>query len=654
MKKIFTLLACVLMAGSAFGQGKVTLVNSNLEGTQDPTWSYFWTQDGRLEGVTDEATGQGYVGLGDDKDIPGWRQFAEIVDDPVKANNHCIKVHVRSQADGEAAGNLRQDGGTIVSWDTQFFIYTKEEMPVGKFIRLKMKVRGDIGGSFDSQAHETPGEYTYYTLFGNYTYSTKWETYTTAWTEVTSNHVTNEGHSFFRAIAFNLASSNFTEGNNIYFDDIKLEMADEKPEEEVQDEGGFFNFLRHGTESADVFNLHDRTFTTFTARNFLTGDDEQAEIITDTDGLPAIKVTALDVQKYTVLDAEGNPVLDENGEPTTKTGIIRWNEEKQQNDTVNADDWLCQFFVTVHHKFTPGEKYRIKFKYRADKASNEDGTTKASFDSQIHTYPGDYKHYAAIGSKDFTTEWQDFEPIEGTLPSSFQNSSPNCQTIAFNLYKLKEANNYYFRFEEISFTEGYIKDEERTLGSADLDLPVNSDIDEKSTTIDMADALKVLEAEDFSFMTNETDGMKLFTQLPPKEEGDDPIETFSNILPWTDGGFVNGEGYYVDSDFDQGVQIRFNDETIDGTKINLNVWNNAEAGISFADGNTLNTKLCISKGGWYYVYNIALMSEDTFAGINGIKQVKADNGLIYNIAGQRVDGSYKGLVIKNGQKFVQK
>ncbi|MBO6031234.1 MAG: hypothetical protein J6Q22_07160, partial [Prevotella sp.] len=59
----------------------------------------------------------------------------------------------------------------------------------------------------------------------------------------------------------------------------------------------------------------------------------------------------------------------------------------------------------------------------------------------------------------------------------------------------------------------------------------------------------------------------------------------------------------------------------------------------------------------YYVYNITLGSKETIdqlAGIKGVKQVKANNGLIYNLAGQRVDASYKGLVIKNGVKAIQR
>ena len=40
--------------------------------------------------------------------------------------------------------------------------------------------------------------------------------------------------------------------------------------------------------------------------------------------------------------------------------------------------------------------------------------------------------------------------------------------------------------------------------------------------------------------------------------------------------------------------------------------------------------------------------------INNIEMNKSYNGAIYNIAGQKVTSSYKGLVIINGRKFVNK
>ena len=45
--------------------------------------------------------------------------------------------------------------------------------------------------------------------------------------------------------------------------------------------------------------------------------------------------------------------------------------------------------------------------------------------------------------------------------------------------------------------------------------------------------------------------------------------------------------------------------------------------------------------------------------VDGIENIVVDeavkgNGAIYNIAGQRVDKSYKGIVIKNGKKYIAK
>ena len=53
-----------------------------------------------------------------------------------------------------------------------------------------------------------------------------------------------------------------------------------------------------------------------------------------------------------------------------------------------------------------------------------------------------------------------------------------------------------------------------------------------------------------------------------------------------------------------------------------------------------------------HIYKIEVTSGAS--GIQAVKTVKADNGFIYNLAGQRVDANYKGVVIKNGQKMIQK
>ena len=140
-----------------------------------------------------------------------------------------------------------------------------------------------------------------------------------------------------------------------------------------------------------------------------------------------------------------------------------------------------------------------------------------------------------------------------------------------------------------------------------------------------------------------------------EEEGDEPDEVFKTVDSWTDGGFVNAQGYFIGEDIN-GIEVGLDEDSFNGNTIDFHVWNNPDTGISFADGNTVKTQLCISKAGWYYIYNVTLMSQEAYdaTGISTVKAAKNGNNLIYNLAGQRVDNNYKGLVIKNGKKLVQK
>ena len=55
----------------------------------------------------------------------------------------------------------------------------------------------------------------------------------------------------------------------------------------------------------------------------------------------------------------------------------------------------------------------------------------------------------------------------------------------------------------------------------------------------------------------------------------------------------------------------------------------------------------------YYFDNISWKVEGATA-IQQVKAGKAENGARYNLAGQKVGASYKGIVIQNGKKFIQK
>jgi len=666
MKKLFTLLVGTLMAGSAFGQANWTniVVNGDFEaeapayenynGMAADAWNSFWVHEWP-KGEAGETQYQGTV---------------TIVDGVGNNGTRCAKVVARSDEQAIAAGNRTEANGALASWDCQFFIYATEPMPQGKEVRLTMWVKGDKAGSIETQAHWGPGDYNHYQLFGNVSVTTEWQKVVLEGT-VTADQSKEADGKAFQSVAFNLSTDK--EGNVFYFDDVKLQMRDPK-QDDGSDAGAWINFMRRGIYSKDNIVGKNDQGATFQCTNYtfqdLTkpeGEQQQPAPVVEVPGEPGVMAVHIPVQGYKIveepdLDEEGQPQYDEDGNEKMKS-VYYWNDGRLVPGINGNPDgaaaparWMCQFFVSTLHKMVPGEKYRFKFRAKADKPT--------SLGTQAHFGPGQYKDYNTFGSEtDFPigTDWTEFNLGEAqgkTIPSGVgkPTSEYGCQTITFDCVPLEgEDNNFYLIVDEFSFTEKYVLDSDRTLGDPEeLQLPINEGEEEKATQIDMANMLTTFELEDFDFLKNPKsgDGMKLFMIKEPDDPEDDPIESFSGLLPWADGGFINGQGQYIDED--TGVQLYFDDESIDGTKVNLNVWNNPDSGIPFAEGKTVQTKLAISNAGWYYVYNITLGTEATLAGIKTVKTEKVNNGYIYNLSGQRVDESYKGLVIKNGQKLIQK
>ena len=661
MKKLFTLLVGALMAGSAFGQKNWTSVIEGGDMESDMPTYEAW-QDGGFDysAIPADAWNSFWVHEWPGDQTKRYDGTANVVADPADPTNHCLKVVIRSRAEGEAAGNLTKDytgnDGTYGSWDCQFFIYAKAPIPAGKEIRLILKVKADREGSFETQNHSLPGTYIDANSFGNPKYTTEWQTLKL--TEFTVSE--DEANAGFQSIAFNLCTDE--DANVLYLDDIKLQIRDPK-EEEGGEAGAWINFMRKGIYSDDHITGVNSSGDPWECSNFTVqdlnkpeGEQQQKAPIVEVPGEPGVYAVQVPVKSYYAkevedLDEDGNQQFDDDGNVKMKS-VYYWNDGVEIGTSAPAR-WQNQFFVSTLHKMVKGEKYRFKFKVKADRPT--------ALGTQAHTGPGQYVSYNTFGSEsDFPigTEWTTFELGEAqgkTVPSG----ANGCQTITFDCVSLQDEeaeckpNNFYFIFEECSFTEKYVTIGDRTLGTPqELQLPINEGEEEKATTIDATPMLNTFEVEDFSFLDSDKDGIKLYTIIEPDDPEDDPTPSFSGLLRWTDGGFVNGDGLYIDDDM--GVQLFFDDSSIDGNNIDIKVWNNPDSGIPFAEGKTVQTKLAISNSGWYYVYNITLGTEATLAGIKTVKTEKSGNGLIYNLSGQRVDGSYKGLVIKNGQKMIQK
>lgn len=87
-----------------------------------------------------------------------------------------------------------------------------------------------------------------------------------------------------------------------------------------------------------------------------------------------------------------------------------------------------QFWLVCPSTFTQGQRYEFTADVRADKDA------KAS--TQIHTNPGTYVHYEALGDIEFTRDWKTVK-VSGTM-------SRDGKSIAFNLSEMAAANTYYF------------------------------------------------------------------------------------------------------------------------------------------------------------------------------------------------------------------
>ena len=686
MKKLFTLLVGALFVGNAFGQELV--INGDCESEMPADHYTFWVQDTRIDGVEEAPGADPYQhAITHSSGEKGWLGHADVVENPF-GKGHCVQVHVASRAESESLGTARIENGTYVAWNTQFFVYLKEPVPAGKWLTLTMKVRTDRDGSMSGQAHQTPGDYTYYSLFTENDISYEKNKWNKVWrkAQVSSNHTTGSGdndNTYFQAVCFNVTIPDAAQSFELYFDDISIVMSDEEPQQPaIEDTSDWINFLRKGIYSEDHItgigknNGKDEAFecTNFTIqvpREDGNGTDlVKAPLVETDDGKVAVRVP---VRGYKIVEEqdtiEGGELkyeTDENGElvidPETGQPIpvmvkrYYWSNGNLIG-TSAPQRWACQFFVSTLHKMKGGERYKFKFQVKADKATK--------MGTQGHYGPSQYKDYNTFGSdNDFTvgTDWTTYDLGEAqgkTIPSG----AAGCQTCCFDCITLEGEDNYfYFIFEEFSYTEQNVTISDRTLGEEDAYWVAPGLGEEESNTIDATPMLAAFEEESLAFMDNtEKNGVKLITWTHPEDPDEDPELTYSGLREWTNGGVIAKDGYFVDDDYITGISLYFDAESVDGNNVNLGIYNDPDSGIEFADGQTVATDFCVSSSGWYYIYHAKLANAATIeqlkaeaAGIQGVKVVKANNGYIYNLAGQRVDSNYKGVVIKNGQKAIQK
>ena len=131
-----------------------------------------------------------------------------------------------------------------------------------------------------------------------------------------------------------------------------------------------------------------------------------------------------------------------NGATTNSTIVAMAGKDNSRGIVVKSADnpsqaWDTQFWIKFNEALPMGSKLHVEFDYVANKAAK--GTTQA------HGNPGDYQHWAGIGDVNFTTEWQHFSTdIEVSADMATGNNGKGLLSIAFNLAEEKTATVYRF------------------------------------------------------------------------------------------------------------------------------------------------------------------------------------------------------------------
>lgn len=285
---------------------------------------------------------------------------------------------------GERTCILVQSGDMEeAAWDTQFWlIFPGKTFKEGDSWSVKMNVMAEKAASSGTQVHKGAGDYLHWAAIGTVEFTTEWKEYS-----ATGSFDGSMAGGY--SIAFNL--NDFSEANKYYFDDI--------------------SFMVNGEEWIVNGNLDDPEGT----ENFVT-KEKRGDIVPS---------RIVDSYEYTVM--EEKPSIEE----VERTCVM------VESDNMVEYAWDTQFWLVFEGiTFKTGDSWSVSMDVRADK--------EASSDTQTHTSPGNYIHWAGIGTINYTTEWETYTS-SGTI-SAEQNGG---YSIAFNLNAFGEANRYYY--DNISF-----------------------------------------------------------------------------------------------------------------------------------------------------------------------------------------------------------
>jgi hypothetical protein len=312
-----------------------------------------------------------------------------------------------------------------------------------------------------------------------------------------------------------------------------------------------------------------------------------------------------------------------------------------------SQDWDSQFWIRMPQKLAKGKKFNISFDVKA--------TAKADVDFQAHNEPGDWK--GNFEKVPVDTEWSTFE-------GSYNSPNDDFHSIAFNLTKADDMT-YYFKNIKVEIPEDAVVE-------GDTYTPEAAPYAEKEGTHQLeGNRLGFLKAGDYA---------------PGAWGGQWSGNNIANERDWSNydyfwikySGFTGAINFgimYSEWIATQSWGEQYKDETVKvedpegiiGIKINKTDTyatgnakeNGAYVGDIFAkhirevfiQATAGDSKITIEE--------LWIGSEEDYNAAKtatAIKSFNADKKVdgMYNLAGQKVDENYKGIVILNGKKVMKK
>ena len=542
--------------------------------------------------------------------------------------------------DGGNAVKVQTADAPSTDWDSQFFIRLPYQLPAGTKFKLSFDHKASVEGGSDTQCHAEPGQYIHYSCAGSPTSTTEWQTYTYEGTVPSQCDGSDNSGGYkntFQTIAFNLAKNK--KATEFIFDNVKFEV-----EKSVAD-GLQYNPAINPTPypNDDPELQAPEGWTKGISNGNLAG--------TDVSSFFAKEAPSTEIVNATIVDEAGK-----NG----SRGIVVKSQDKV------SQAWDTQFWIMVDEQLPAGTKIHVEFDCKADKAGSNA--------TQAHGEPGGYLHWAAIGNVAFTEEWQHFSADFEVAPEA-----NNMQSIAFNLNDIAEANTYYFD----NFGVWYQKPAPVAEWA---DLIVNGDMEGNDNQCfyvteqgvggpfpasftpgigkDGGQAIKVQTGDSPATDWDSQFFIRLPYQLPAGTKFKLSFDHKASVEGGSDTQCHAEPGQYIHYACagSPTSTTEWQTYTYEGTipsqcdgSDNTGGYKNTFQTIAFnLAKNKVATEFIFDNVKFEVPTSVAETLTPNPSGITNVYREVPVNGVRYNLEGIRVNENYKGIIIMNGKKMIQK